>query len=283
MNNTVTILLLFALHAHGADLGKSLTFHADFDGATDARYAAGDKRIYTAPSWREQAAAKPGLHHPDLELAADKGRFGGALRFSKKNEKAVFYQADKNVAFDPKNWTGTISFWLSLDPNQDLAPGFCDPIQITDKAYNNDAIWVDFTKDDRPRHFRLGVFGDLKSWNPKSLEGDTPDFKNRLVVNQNPPFARGKWTHVAITHEGLGGGKGTAHLYLDGRLQGASGPIAESFSWDVSAAAIRLGVNYIGLFDDLAVFSKALTRDEVRKLFGLRKGVASLKVSARSR
>lgn len=283
MKHTVIILMFFALHAQGADLGRSLTFHADFDRSSDARYAAGDKRIYTAPSWQEQAAAKPGLDHPDLELAAGEGRFGGALWFRKKNEKAVFFKADKNVAFDPKNWTGTISFWLSLDPNQDLAPGFCDPIQITDKAYNNDAIWVDFTKDDRPRHFRLGVFGDLKSWNPQNLQGDTPGFTKRLVVNQNPPFAKGKWTHVVITHEGLGGGKGNAHLYLNGLLQAAAGPIAEAFSWDISAAAIRLGVNYVGLFDDLSVFSKALTGDEVKQLYGLRKGVASLKTPARTR
>ena len=283
MNHTMTALLLCTLQAQAADLGKSLTFHAGFDGSTDARYAAGDKRIYTALSYKELASAKPGLDNPDIELAAGKGRFGGALWFKKKNAKAVFFQAEKNVAFDPKNWTGTISFWLSLDPNQDLEPGFCDPIQITDKAYNNDAIWVDFTKDERPRHFRLGVFGDLKAWNPRNLTGDNPDFNRRLVVNQNPPFARGKWTHAVITHEGLGGGKGVARLYLDGRLQGSTEQIGEPFSWDFSTAAIRLGLSYTGMLDDLAVFSKALTGDEVKKLYGLKKGVASLNAPARSR
>ena len=63
--------------------------------------------------------------------------------------------------------------------------------QITDKAYNNSAIWVDFTKDERPRHFRLGVFGELKSWNPNNLPGDkNPAFGARLVVEPKHPFAR---------------------------------------------------------------------------------------------
>jgi hypothetical protein len=270
--------MLCTVLTEAADLGKSLTFHADFDGSTDARRAAGDKRIYTAPSYKEQASAKPGLDHPDLELAPGKGRFGGALWFKKKNTKAIFYHADKNVPFISKNWTGTVSFWLSLDPNQDLEPGFCDPIQITDKAYNDDAIWVDFTKDERPRHFRLGVFGDLTTWNPQNLAADkNPDFGKRLVVNSNPPFARGKWTHVVITHTGLGSGKGSARFYLDGRPQGTAENITEPFSWDLSRAAIRLGVSYVGLFDELAIFNRALTDQEVKTLHGLKKGVASLK------
>ena len=66
---------------------------------------------------------------------------------------------------------------------KDLKPGFCDPIQITDKAYNDSAIWADFTKDDKPRHFRLGVFGALKSWNPENLPTDRNSvFLKRLVV-----------------------------------------------------------------------------------------------------
>jgi len=84
--------------------------------------------------------AKPGLDHPDVTVVS-----GSALRFGKKNVRAVFYQGDKNVPFRDGDWTGTISFWLNLNPDQDLEPGFCDPIQVTDKAYNDSAIWVDFT------------------------------------------------------------------------------------------------------------------------------------------
>jgi hypothetical protein len=262
----LTLLLIPALIC-GADLKSALTFRATFDGGLDAAVARGDKAIYSAKSYREQAAAQKGLGSAPVELAKGAGRSGDALRFTRKNEAAVFYKADQNVAFDPKNWTGTISFWLSLDPETDLAPGYCDPIQVTDKAYNDSAIWVDFTKDDKPRHFRLGVFGDLKAWNPKNLEPDkNPNFANRLVVVQQTPFARGKWTHVAIVHTGLGGGQGSATLYLDGRTQGTTPVIAEPFAWNPTLAAIRLGVNYVGLMDDVAIFNRALTADEILEI-----------------
>lgn len=261
------LLCLLPLLACAADLRQSLTFHATFDGTTDAAVARGDKRIFVAPKYSEQSAAQPGLTGPDVVLAPGQGRTGGALRFAKKNTRAVFYQAAGNVKFDPQGWTGTISFWLSLDPDQDLDPGYCDPIQVTDKAYNDSAIWVDFTKDDKPRHFRLGVFGALKTWNPANLESDkNPAFLNRLVVVKQTPFRRGQWTHIAVTHASLGSGAGSARLYLNGKLQGEATGIAEPFVWDAARGAIRLGVNYTGLMDDVAVFDRALTAKEIQRL-----------------
>ena len=254
--------------ALAAQFPSGLTFHASFESEI-AKVAKGDARIHSAPNYKQQSAAQPGLAAaPNAKLASGEGRNGsGALKFMAKNENAVFYRADKNVAFSPKNWTGTISFFLKLDPDADLAPGFCDPIQITDKAYNDSAIWVDFTKDDKPRHFRLGVFGDLKGWNTSGqTSGENPLFNNRLVVVNKPPFTRDRWTHVAITHQSLGGGKGTATLYLDGKAIGSTASIAESFAWDSALSALRLGVNYVGLMDDVMVFNRALTAAEIQSL-----------------
>src|SRR6185295_6644122 len=212
-------------------------FRATFDNSLDARVATGDPKIYSAPSYKEQAAAKPGIDGADVRQAKGEGRRGDALRFTKKNTQAVFYKSQGNMPFNPKNWSGTISFWLQLDPEQDLEPGFCDPIQVTDKAYNDSAIWVDFTKDDKPRHFRLGVFGALKAWNPENIAADkNPAFMKRLVVVKQTPFARGKWTHVAVTHTRLGA-NGTAQLYLDGKSQGTTEPIGEPFEWDLARGA----------------------------------------------
>ncbi|MCI0421613.1 MAG: LamG domain-containing protein [Acidobacteria bacterium] len=274
------VLNVFDPIAAGNDaLRKALTFHASFDRVVDADFAAGSKQLYTATSYKKREDAKPGLHHPDVHLAAGAGRFGGALRFAKKNTKAVYYSAEKNVAYQPSDWNGTVSFWLSLDPETDLEPGYCDPIQVTDEDYNDAALWVDFTKDDKPRHFRLGVFGDLKTWNPQNLPPDkNPDFLRRLVVVQKTPFARGRWTHVVVTHKALGGSQGgVAKLYLNGALQGATPVISEPFGWNLDRAAIRLGVNYVGLFDDLAVFNRELSAQEVKALHQLKDGVKSLK------
>lgn len=257
----------FTIAICAADWKKDAVFRATFDGSINASMATGDPKIYSAPSYKEQASAQLGLGGTDVTQARGQGRTGDALRFAKKNTKAVFYKTQGNIPFDPKNWSGTLSFWLQLDPEQDLEPGFCDPIQLTDKAYNDSAIWVDFTKDEKPRHFRLGVFGALKEWNPTDMPPDkNPKFNNRLVVVKRPPFARGKWTHVAVTYAHLGSGKGEAKLYLDGKLQGDAPTISEAFEWDGAKGALRLGVNYVGLIDDVAIFKRPLTAQEIEAL-----------------
>ena len=261
-----------------AALSKALTFHASFDRGPDADYGLGDRKIYTASTYKAQGDAKPGIGNPEVSIVPGKGRFGDALQFRTKNTMAVYYHAEKNVAFRERDWSGTISFWLSLNPDEDLAPGYSDPIQITDKEYNNAAIWVDFTRDDKPRHFRLGVFGDLKIWNPKNLAPEqNPEFNARTIVVNQPPFTRGEWTQVVITYDGLNTeAGGMAKLYLNGRLQGTAQGIREPFTWNVARAAIRLGVNYVGLYDDLSLFDRALTDSEVEFLHSLPKGAATL-------
>ena len=218
-----------------------------------------------------------GLNSPDAEITRGSGRFGNALAFTKQNTLAIFYNAEHNVAYSRSNWSGTVSFWLSLDPAVDLPPRFNDPIQITDSSAADGAVWVDFTNPN-PRQFRLGVFGDRAVWNPENipLSKYPPQFTQRIVVVQSPPFAGGKWTHVVITHDRLGGGQGTAKLYLDGKLEGTTASIAEPFTLDVSKTTIRLGVNYAGLFDELAIFNRAMTDSEIQRLYALDTGVSSL-------
>lgn len=261
-----------------ADLAGALTFHASFDNGPHADFARGDTTLYTAPSYDEQDEAAAGIGSPAIDIAEGAGRFGDALEFTEKNTFAVFYRAEDNVAFSPSNWSGTVSFWLSLEPGEDLEPGYCDPIQITDVAYNDAAIWVDFTAEN-PRQFRLGVFGDLAVWNPENLSStDNPFFLERLIAVDQPPFKGGEWTHVAVTFSGLGSDAGgVANLYLNGVPQPKTMEgIAEPFTWDVSRAAIRLGVNYVGLYDDLALFDRPLTADEVTTLYEMEGGAAAL-------
>ena len=258
-------------------VASSLTFHASFDNGVDADRAPGDPQLYTAPSYEEQDQAEPGLGNPAVFVAEDAGRFGHALRFAERNQHAIFYRADGNIAYSPESWSGTVSFWLRLDPATDLAPGFCDPVQITDAAYNDAAIWVDFTGEN-PRQFRLGVFGDVEAWNPDALgPNENPAFADRLTVVDDWPFAGDRWTHVAVTYAGLGRPGGAASLYLDGeRVPGDADDVDEPFTWDVDRGAIRLGVNYTGLFDELSLFDRPLTDDEVRALHALEGGVAAL-------
>jgi hypothetical protein len=258
---------------------KALTFHASFDGQSDADFARGDKRIYTASNIK-RSDAKPGLHRADVEIARAKGRFGDALRFGKNDKAVVFFQADKNMAYREKDWSGTVSFWLSLDPDKDLQPGYCDPIQITDKKWDDAAFFVDFTKDDKPRHFRLGIYSDSKVWNPKGVKFDDLPLADKPFSEEitKPPFASGKWTHVLFTFSGMNTGKpeGVGKLYLDGKPVASIRNRALTFTWEPSRAGMMLGLSYIGLFDDLAIFDRALTDEEVGLIYRLDGGVRSL-------
>jgi hypothetical protein len=242
---------------------EGLLLFADFNNGPDAVSAKGDKRLYSAASYKEQAGAQPGLGKTGVVLAAGQGRSGAALHFPKKNTQAIFFAGKGNLA--PAN--GTISFWLRLDPETDLEPGYCDPIQFTAYSFDDSAIWVDFTKDEKPRHFRLGVFGEKKQWNPADVAADkNPAFLNRLVVERKYPFAKDRWTNVAITYQNLGSANGQASLYLNGKLVGSASKISEKFDWNPEKLALRLGVNYVGYFDDLATYDRVLTAAELERL-----------------
>jgi hypothetical protein len=259
---------------------KSLTFHASFDGKVDAAFAAGDSKLYWAPSLKQRQDAKPGLPEAGtVQMAAGAGRFGDALRFTTRKSPVVFFQGSKNMPYQAANWSGTVSFWLSTDPQGELEPGFCDPVQITPRAWNDAAFFVEFEKRPEGIPFRLGVYADLNVWNPQKRPfAEIPAAERPLVTVPQPPFGKGKWTHVLFTFERFNTGQpdGVARLYLDGEPQGSLGQRPQTFTWDVQSAYIGLGLNYIGMLDDLSIFSRALTGDEVRSLYRLEKGVNAL-------
>jgi hypothetical protein len=257
------------------ELRDHITFLSTFDETTSADIAKGDGRLFTAENRRSLDDATPGLQDPDVVLATGRGLVGDALEFKKKQRLITFYKAEGNVAFSATAWSGSLSFWLQLDPATDLEPGYCDPIQITDSAYNDAAIWIDFTKDN-PRNLRLGIIGDLKSWNPDDMPPDgNPEFERRLVTVTRPPFARGKWTHIVINFLGLNSDRGKSEFYIDGILKGSL-DVKDPFTWDEGKARILLGLNYVGLFDELAIFDRPLSEVEVKALYGVKGGITSI-------
>lgn len=264
--------------AEPKSLLDGLIFHAPFDGGADARLAAGDGRIYTAPPSRDPTESRQGSDAKVVAISEGKGRYGGALHFRKKSREMVFFHGEKNTGYRAKDWSGTISVWLSLDP-ADLKQQFADPVQITDKKYNNAAFWVDFTKDDTPPHFRMGVFPDWKVWNPEDLkQNQIPESELPIVRAKGQHFGRDKWTHVVMTFSGFNtdGTGATAKLYVNGNLMGTVKDRRQVFTWDLSKATIRLGLGYVGLLDELALFNRALSPDEVQTLYKLPAGLSGL-------
>lgn len=242
-------------------------FHASFDATTDANLSTGDGRLRIAEK-SDRKQLLDDLGRAKISIAKGEGRFGDALRFAAKTEETVFYEGSE-MGYRAQDWSGTVSVWLKLDPNKDLEPGYCDPLQITERAWNDAAFFVDFDKD-LPRDFRLGAFADLKFWNPRDLPWESIAVADRpMVVVKKPPFSSGDWTHVCFTWSDVNstkGGVARSDLYLNGQHQGTyRRPL--KFSWDPQQAAIMLGLNYIGLMDDLLIFDSALTAQQVNRLF----------------
>lgn len=249
-------------------LKDHILFHASFDGKTTADIAVGDGLLYTAENYKKTDKAKPGLHNPDVILAKNKGLTGDALHFRKQNTTAIYFNGNKNLGYSTTSWSGSFSFWLQLDPEKDLAPGYCDPINLTDVSFNDAALWVDFT-DDKPRKFRFGVLGDIAVWNPEKKE-DKAAFEKRLVTVAQAPFNNGKWTHIVITYSEINTNQSVSKLYIDGQLQGVVKDINDPFTWEEENAKIMLGLGYVGLMDELTVFNKSLEATEVKSVYELK-------------
>lgn len=252
-------------------LRAALTFYASFDQGPDADFGAGDRRIFNAVSMKLPRTGALGLPASGAaSIANGEGRVGNALRFHRKASEIVFFQGDKNFHYAKSGWSGAASFWLRLDPDTDLEPGYCDPIQITPREWNDAAFWVDFSKDERPRHFRFGAFADRAVWDPNKRDYDSlPAVEKPLVTVTRPPFSRNRWTHILFTFENFNTGKkdGVATLYIDGKIQGDVSARLQTLSWDPSQTIAMLGLNFTGLFDELSFFNRTLTTAEAVQLF----------------
>ncbi|WP_103867208.1 LamG-like jellyroll fold domain-containing protein [Aquimarina sp. I32.4] len=259
------------------NLKEALTFYASFDHGVKADFSLGDPRIYTVPNRKTVDSVMAGLHKPDISRQEGKGKYGHGLVFTERSKGNIYYPSEKNIAYSKENWSGAISFWLSLDPATDLKPGYCDPIQITDESYNDAAIWVDFTKAN-PRDFRLGVIGDRDIWNPnpEGPDNENPIFNKRLTGVKNPPFGKDQWTHILINFSNLNSDNGQASLYMNGQHMGTRNTIDTPFTWDVSKSNIYLGLGYIGLMDDFSIFNRNLTNKEITTLYQLENGVQTI-------
>ena len=142
-------------------LKESLTFHAGFDNGLDADFARGDAKIHHLDNLKKPRQPKPGLPPGgSFSLAKGEGRFGNALRFHKKSPEVVLFKAAKNIAYQSSQWEGTVSLWLKVDPASELENGFCDPMQITSRNWNDAAFFVEFCDLGLCKYFdahRLGV------------------------------------------------------------------------------------------------------------------------------
>jgi hypothetical protein len=258
-----------------AGLSKALTLHASFDKGLDADFSRGDARCYVQQR-QELVHAQP---NEQVKLAADAGRFGGALHFPRKGTYRPSFKNGGVLGYNARQWSATVSVWLRLNPDQDLEPGYCDPIQIVGDDSKKGFIFLEWSKDETPRYFRYAIRPLFAIWNPNNLQwADIPFEKRPMVQVARAPFSREKWTHVVFTLENINDktrprrGK----LYLNGKLQGAIEKWDLTIDWDPDRVLLVLGASYVGYMDDLAVFERALTDAEVGRVYELKNGIRDI-------
>jgi hypothetical protein len=280
-HSLITASLLTALLLPGAAFAQStaalkqaLTFHASFDQGFDADFSRGEKAAVV----RSKQGTVPLAANEELKLVPD-GRFGGGLHFTKKGTTQPRFKGAGVLGYNDKSWSASVSVWLRLDPDKDLAPGYCDPVQIVGDDTKKGFIFLEWSKDETPREFRFAIRPLEQIWNPNKLDWAKMTDAQRPAVNlKRAPFSREAWTHAVFTLENLNDKtkKPVGKLYLNAKLMGKIENWDLTLGWNPDAVALVLGASYVGHLDDLAAFDRALTDAEVKQLNALKTGVREL-------
>ena len=258
------------------NLARALTLHASFDTGLDADFSRGETTSYV----RTKTGLVPAALNDEVALAPGQGRFGGALHFPKKGNTRPLFKDGGVLGYNASGWSATVSVWLRLDPDRDLAPGYCDPVQIVGDDGKQGFIFLEWSKDETPRFFRFAIRPLSSIWNPTNVGWeDIPAARRPMVQISGAPFSREAWTHVVFTLENINdkSAKPSGRLWLNGQLQGVIENWDLTLGWKIDAAQLVLGAAYVGHLDDLAVFDRALSDAEVRQLMALKNGVRDLR------
>lgn len=274
---SIFVLLCVPARAQVVDaLRQALTFHASFDSGFDADFSKGAKTCVT----KRGAELVPVTESDEVRIVPHAGRFGGALQFLKKGATRPQFAGQGVLGYNEKSWSVSVSTWLRLTPDEDLEPGYCDPVQIVGDDVKKGFIFLEWSKDETPRFFRYAARPLVEIWNPDNLSWEQiPAEKRPMVQLSKAPFSRERWTHVVFTLDKANdaGGNASGVLFMDGQRAGSIEGWDLTFGWDPARVALVCGAAYVGHLDDLAVFDRALNDAEVKALFQLNEGVSSLR------
>jgi hypothetical protein len=253
-----------------ATLEKAVTFYASFDEAVRGDFGGGKLTPGTRTNHETEAGKfffQPEIDESVFRISAGRGIHGGALAPTDVLPRSgrIYFPAKGNIAFKKGGWGGAVSFWLNTDPNKLLKTKFCDPIQITEKGANNGGLWFDFN-DASPRDARMGVFPAVAEGQQAIKEDDA---NAPLIRVKAVGFKSGEWHHVVLNWQNFDTGKtdAQAELYIDGKPIGRIADREIAMNWDLDKAGIYVAVNYLGLLDELAIFGRLLTAEEITQLF----------------
>lgn len=246
-------------------LKNAVTFYASFDQELAGDYGGGDLSLWTRfdhPTEKGNYVREHRVNRRAFRITAE-GKHGGALECVDvlPRRGRLYFPMSGKLAVRKEGWGGAVSFWLQTNPNTLLKTRFCDPVQITEKGAHNGAIWCDFP-DAKPRDFRMGVF-------PALAEGEKPipesDARAPLVRIKQVGFQADNWHHIVLSWHNFDTGQadGSAALYVDGKKIGGLTDRRFPMRWDLKQAGIYTAVSLIGKLDELALFARPLTSEEI--------------------
>lgn len=259
-----------AADADETALRKAVSLYASFDDAVKMDFGIGEAVPGTRsvdPDDKKKFVFDKGFDPKYFRIAKDKGISGSCLEVVDLPPRSgrLYFPAKGNVAYRKDGgWGGAFSVWVNTDPNKSLKTPFSDPVLITQKGLNNGSIWAHFN-DARPRSLQAGTY-------PSIPDGQEPvpeeDPKAPLTRLPNVPFKAGEWHHIVFSWDRFNTGKkdGTHTLYIDGKKIGQLSASEVGMDWDIERTRVYFAVNFIGLLDELAVFNRPLTADEVALL-----------------
>ncbi len=194
------------------------------------------------------------------------GNPDGYLSFN-PNAGALNYAGKDNLAYSANSaWSGSIAFWLKVDIAR-FETTYPEPFHIGKKdgggyPWDDAVVFVDFKKADNT--LRFGCYPD------KEKEQDITDqVVAARVISVPVNWQPNDWHHIAITWSNFNSGKADAEwvLYVDGNRAGHKGPLQQHVTWDIETLVMRFNhFKYPGEVDEIAVFDKVLTSDEVKYL-----------------
>jgi hypothetical protein len=225
-----------------------LIFHASFDKGLDADFAKGDGR----------AGVQSGL-----ECVVPDGIHGSCLRLSENGSVSYYTGGNFNAG------EGALSVWINPARSQPLekikslkwwaGSYFWTEFNFTD--YNRFSFGMDLPKNDS------GIFNTFFQTENGgvSASGERPAFRHSAVES-----VAGEWHHVAATWKKGGGeeGKDRRVFYFDGAPRNA---VSDAALPPVVRGVMTLGCfdpsrQYYGLLDELRIYNRALTAQEIKKL-----------------
>lgn len=250
------LLILFGAACGGPEeaieksLRQHVLFFSNFEKGVDAFDSAGNP-LANFDTAKTNHAATGG--NPDGYLQFNTG--SGALSYSAKDNFP--YQANQA-------WSGSIAFWLNTNTSA-FETDYPEPFHIGklmagDFPWDDAVIFIDFKKSENA--LRFGCY-------PNKTQEITDQMVADRVISVPANWKSGEWHHVAITWTNFNSGKSDATwaLYIDGDKKGQKGPISQQVTWDMSKQVVRFNhYKFPGVIDEIGIFSKALTDDEVKYL-----------------